>query len=98
MPDVVGEHQFIMFDLLHFHKSDSVFHEPVNFEGSAILCHFMQITGRYGIHLQYLLYHLRNFYAAKKLAMYTRHKVHMSCFRIETYLLRRHTPNGHILL
>ena len=33
-----------------------------------------------------------------KLALYTRHKVHMSCFCIETYLLRRHTPNGHILL
>ena len=29
---------------------------------------------------------------------YTCHKVHMSCFRIETYLLRRHTPKGHILL
>ena len=33
-----------------------------------------------------------------KLALYTRHKVHISCFRIETYLLRRHTPKGHILL
>ena len=33
-----------------------------------------------------------------KLALYTRHNVHTSCFRIETYLLRRHTPNGHILL
>ena len=33
-----------------------------------------------------------------KLSHYTRHKVHISCFRIETYLLRRHTPNRHILL
>ena len=33
-----------------------------------------------------------------KLGLYTRNKVHMSSFRIETYLLRCHTPNGHILL
>ena len=33
-----------------------------------------------------------------KLDLYTRHIVHMSCFRIEIYVLRCHSPNGHILL
>ena len=33
-----------------------------------------------------------------KLALNTRHKVHISCFHFEAYLLRRHTPSEHILL
>ena len=66
--------------------------------GSAILCHFMPNNrSLWGSSLipsippQTLLYRL-------KLALYTHNKVHMSCFRIEIYLLRRHTPNGHILM
>ena len=66
--------------------------------GSATLCHFMaNDRSLWGSSLipsippQKLLYRL-------KVALFTRHKVHMTCFRIETYLLRRHTTNGHTLL
>ena len=68
--------------------------------GSSILCHFMpndrslwgsSLISSTCISSQKLLCHL-------KLALYTRNKVHICCFRIETYLLRCYTPNGHMLL
>ena len=66
--------------------------------GLAIKCHFMLndqlIWGSSlipSIPPQKLLCHL-------KLALFTRHKNHMHCFRIETNLLRHHIPNEHILL
>ena len=68
------------------------------FAGSAILCHFTPIDrSLLGLSL------IRSIPPKKllcrlKLALYTRHKVHMSSFRVKTYLLRRHTQNGHILL
>ena len=102
MPDGLGEQQFIMlenFETIYISTNRKVpFMGPSLIAGSAILCHFIpndwSLWGSSFIHSippQKRLCRL-------KLALYTRHKVHMSCFRIETYLLRRHTPNGHILL
>ena len=102
MPDVLGVHQFILlenFETIYISTNRALpFMSQSFIAGLAILCHFMP-NGRslWGSSLipsippQKLLCSL-------KLALYTRYKVHMSCFRIETNLLRRHTPNGHILL
>ena len=95
MPDVSGEHQFIMlenFEIIYSSTNRIVhFLNPSFIAGSAIICHFIPndwtLLGSSfipSIPPQKLLCPLR-------LALYTRHKVHMSCFRIETYLLRRHT-------
>ena len=97
MPDVLGERQFIMFEnfeTIYISTNRTVpFMSQSVIAGSAILCHFMPNDwSLWGSSLipsippQKLLCRL-------KLALYTRHKVHMKCFRIETYLLRRHTPN-----
>ena len=101
MPDVLGEHKFIMlenFETIYISTNRTVaFMRQSLIGGSAILCHFMPKDRSLwdsslipSIPPQKLVCRL-------KLALYTRH-VHMSCFRTETYLLRRHTPNGHILL
>ena len=65
---------------------------------SAILCPFMQ--NDWSLWVSSLIPSIppQKLLCRLKLALYTRHKVHISCFYIETYLLRRHTPNGHILL
>ena len=90
MPDVLGEHQFIMlenFETIYISTNRTVpFMSQSFIAGSAILCHFMP-NDRWlwgsslipSISPQKLLCRL-------KLGLYTRHKVHMSCFRIETYL------------
>ena len=102
MPDVLGEHQFIMlenFETIYISTNRTVpFMSESFIAGSAILIHFMPNDRSLwdsslipSIPPQKLLCRL-------KLALYTRHKVHMSCFCTETYILRRPTPNGHILL
>ena len=102
MSDVLREHQFIMlenFDAIYISTNRTVpFMSQSFIAGSAILCHFMpNDRSLWGSSLvpsippQKLL-------CCLELALYTRHKVHMNCFRIETYLFRRHTLNGHIFL
>ena len=102
MPDVLGEHQFIMlenYETIYISTNWTMpFMSQSFLADSAILCHFMpNDRSLWGSSLipslppQKLLCRL-------KLALYTRHKVHLSFSRIERYLLRRHTPKGHILL
>ena len=102
MPDVLGEHKFIMlenFDTIYISTNRPVpFMSQSFIAGSAILCHFMpNDRWLWGSSLIPSI-PPRKLLCRLKLAPFTRHKVHMSCFRIKTYLLRRHTPNGHILL
>ena len=102
IPDVFIEHQIIMlenFETIYISTNRTVpFMSQSFIAGSAILCYFMpndrSLWGSSlipSIPYQKLVCHL-------KLSLYTRNKVHLSCFRIETYLVRCHTPNGHILL
>ena len=66
--------------------------------GLAILCHFMpNDVSLWGSSLIPSIAP-QKLVCGLKLALYKRHKVHMRCCCIETYLLRRHTPNRHILL
>ena len=96
MPDVLGEHQFMMlenFETIYISTNRTVpFMSQSFISGSAILCHFMpNDRSLWGSSLipskpsQKLLCHL-------KLALYTRNKVHMSCFHIETYPLKVQYP------
>ena len=102
MPDVFGEHQFIMlenFETIFCSTNRTVpFMSQSLIAGSDIGCHFM--PNDRSLWASYVIPSIppQNFLCRLKLALYTRHKVQMSCFRIETYLLRRRTPNGHILL
>ena len=92
MPDVLGESQFIMlekFETIYISTNRTVlFISHLFIAGSAISCYFMpNDRSLWGSSLipslppQKHLCHL-------KLALYTCHKAHMSCFRIGTYLLR----------
>ena len=65
---------------------------------SVILCPFMPKDRSLWVSFLIPSIPPQNLLCRLKLAIYTRHKVHISCFCIETYLFRRHTPNGHILL
>ena len=102
MPDVSGEYQFIMmenFETIYISTNWTVpFMSPSLNAGSAILCHFM--PNNWSLKCSSLIPSIppQKLLCRLNLALFTRHKVHMSCFRIETYLLRRHTPNAHILL
>ena len=102
MPDVLGEHQFIMlgnFETIYFSTNRTVpFMSQSFIAGLAILCHFMPNDGSLWVSSLIPSIPPGKFLCGLKLALYTRHKVHMRCCCIETYLLRRHTPNGHILL
>ena len=97
MPDVLGEHQFIMlenFETIYFSTNRTLHFMSQSFiAGLAILCHFM--PNDRSLWGSYLIPSIppQKFLCGLKLALYTRHKVHM-----RSYLLRRHTPNGHILL
>ena len=90
MPDVLGEHQFILlenFETIYFSTNRTVpFMSQSFIAGLAILCHFMPNDGSlWGSSLIPSL-PARKLVCGLKLALYTRHKVHMSCFCIETYL------------
>ena len=96
MPDVLGEHQFIMlenFETIYFSTNRSVpFMSQSFIAGLAILCHFMPNDGSLWGSSFIPSIPPRKLLCCLKLALYTRHKVHMRCCCIETYLLRRHTP------
>ena len=102
MPEVLGKHQFIMlenFETIYISINRTVPFMSQSFIAcSAILCPFM--PNAWSLWVLSLIPSIppRKRLRLLKLALYTRHEVHISCFRIETYLLRRHTPNGHILL
>ena len=102
MPEVLGKHQFIMlenFETIFISISRTVPFMSQSFIAcSAILCPFM--PNAWSLWVSSLIPSIppEKRLRRLKLDLYTRHKVHISCFRIETYLLRRHTPNGHILL
>ena len=102
MPDVLGEHQFIMLENLKVICVSTNRAVPFMSQSlivvSDMLCHFMPNDRSLwcsslipSIPPQKLSFRF-------KLTMYTRHIVHMSCFRTESYLLRPHNPNGNILL
>ena len=61
--------------------------------GSAILCHFMPNDRLLWASSLIPSIPPKKLLCCLQLALYTRHKVHMNCFCIETFL-----PNGHILL
>ena len=97
MPDVLGEHQFIMlenFETIYISTNWTVpFISQSFITGSAILCHFMpNDRSLWGSSLIPSIPPQKPL-CCLKLALYTRHKIHMSCFRIETCLIRRHTQN-----
>ena len=102
MPDVLGEHQFIMLE--NFETIYSSINRTVPFMSqsfiacSATLCPFMQNDRSLWVSSLIPSIPPQKLLCRLKLALYTRHKVHISCFRIETYLFRCHIPNGHILL
>ena len=102
MSDVLGEHQLIMlenFETIYFSTNRTVpFMSQSFIAGLAILCHFMPNAG--SLRGSSLIPSIppRKRVCGLKLALFTRHKVHMSYGCIETYLLRRHTQNWHILL
>ena len=74
------------------------FMSPSFIAGSVILCHFMPNDwSLWGSSFIPSVPHQKRI-CRLKLALYTRHKVHMSGFRIKTYLFRHHTPNGQMLL
>ena len=87
------------FETIYISTNRTVpFMSPAFIAGSAILCHFMpndwSLWGssfKPSIPPKKLICRL-------KMALYTRHKVHMSGFRMKTYIFRRHTANGQILL
>ena len=100
MADVLAEHQSIVlenFEAIYISTNGTVSFMSQSFiAGSAILCLFMPNDRSLwdsslipSIPLQKLLCRL-------KFALYTRPKFIFCCFCIEIYLLRRHTPNGHI--
>ena len=96
MPDALGEHHFIMlenFETIYFSTNRTVTFMSRSFiAGLAILCHFMPNDGSlWGSSLKPSI-PPRKLLCGLKLALYTRHKVHKSCFCIETYLLGGHTP------
>ena len=102
MPDVLGEHQFVMlenFETIYFSTSRKVpFMKQSYIAGLAILCDFMQNDeSLWGSSLIPSI-PPRKLLCGLKLALYTRYKVHMRCCCIEPYPLRRHTANGPILL
>ena len=102
MPDVLGEHQFIMlenFETIYFSTNRTVpFMRQSFIAGLAILCHFMPNDGSLWGSSLIPSIPPRKFLCSLKLALYTCHKVHMRCCCIETYLLRRHTTNGHFIV
>ena len=102
MSDVLGEHQFIMFEnfeTIYFSRNWTVpFMSQSFIAGLAPLCHFMPNDGSLCGSSLIPSIPPWKLLCGLKLALYTHHKVHMSCFCIKTFLLGRHTPNGHILL
>ena len=102
MPDVLCEHQYIMlenFETIYTSTNRTVPFMSQSFIADlAILCNFM--PNDWSLWGSSLIPSLppQKLLCRIKLAIYTRQKVHMSCFRIETYLLRCHTQSGHILL
>ena len=102
MPEILGEHQFIMlenFETIYFSINRTVPLMSKSFIAcSAILCPFMPNDRSLWVSSLIPSIPPQKLLCRFELALYTRHKIHISCFRIETYLLRRHTPNGNILL
>ena len=102
MPEVLCEHQFIMlenFETIYISINRTVpFMIQSFFACSAILCPFKPNDRSLWVSSLIPSIPPQKLLCRLQLALFTRYKVHISCFRIETYLLRRHTPNGHILL
>ena len=102
MPEVLGEHQFIMLEnveIIYISINRTVPFMSQSFIAClAILCPFMPNDRSLWVSSLIPSIPPQKLLCRLKLALYTRHKVHISCFRLDTYLLRRNTPNGHILL
>ena len=102
MPDVLDEHQFIMlesFETIYFSTNRTVpFMSQSFIAGLAILCHFMPNYRSLWASSLIPSIQTRKILCGLKLALYTCPEIHMRCFCIETYILRRHIPNGPILL
>ena len=101
MPDVLAEHQSIMlenFEAIYISTNGTVpFMSQSFIAGSAILCLFMP-NDRLLLDsslIPFIPLHSETFMSLKICTLHT-FKVHMSCFCIGIYLLRHHTPNGHI--
>ena len=86
MPDVLGELQFIMlekFETIYFSTNRTVpFMSQSFIAGLAILCHFMPNYGSLWGSSLISSIPPRKLLCGLKLAIYTRHKVHTSCFCI----------------
>ena len=102
MSEVLGEHQFIMlenFETIYISINRTVPFISQSFIAcSAILCPFMPNDRSLWVSSLIPSKPPQKLLCRLQLALFTRQKVHISCFRIETNLLRHHTPNGHILL
>ena len=84
MPDVLGEHRFIMleiFETIYFSTNRAVpFMSQSFIAGLAILCHFMPNDGSLWASSLNIFYTTSETFMQLNLALYTRHKVHMGGF------------------
>ena len=98
IPDVLGEHKFIMlenFETIYIstNRTGPFMSLPL-IAGSVILCHFMPNDRSLWNSSLMPSIPPQKFSCCLEFALYIPHKVHLSCFRIES----RHTKNGLILL
>ena len=102
MPDVLGEHQFIMlenFETIYFSTNRTVpFMSQSFIAGLAILCHFMPNDGSLWGSSLIPSIPPRKFLCGLKLALYTRHKVHMRCCCIETSIKASYPKWTHFIV
>ena len=87
MPDVLGEHPFIMlenFETIYISTNRTVpFMSQSFIAGSAIVCLFMPNDRSLRDSSSIPSIPHQKLQCRLKLALYTRHKVHMSCFVLE---------------
>ena len=80
--------------IIYYLKSDSAFHESV------VHCRFSHIVPFYAKWLVAMGSIFNTFYntSETKLDLYTRHTVHMSCFRIETSIKASYPKRTHLIV
>ena len=102
MLDVLAEHQSIKlenFEAMYISTNGTAFHMSQSFiAGSAILCLFMPNDRSLWDPSLIPSIPLQKPICRLKFALYARPEFIRVVFVIGIYLLRRHTPNGHIYL
>ena len=96
--DVLAEHQYIMLENFEAISTNGtvLFMSQSFIAGSAISCLFMPNERSLWDSSLNLFYTTSETFMSLKICPLHTSKVHMICFCIGIYLLRRHTQNGHI--